>query len=136
MALSKEVVLSTLAVLITAAALFAVAPEAPEAQNLTQEKLKCVQRGTILAHGQSWVDKHVPYNQGGSYDGYRTDCSGFVSMCWELARPGLTTSTLGSVSRTISKDELQGGDALLNEGSHVVLFAGWADGSRSTYIGM
>lgn len=135
MAPQKEIVLATLAVLFTAVALFAVAPEAPEAQNL-QGNLKCIARGTILAHGQSWVDKHVPYNQGGTYDGYRTDCSGFVSMCWELARPGLTTSSLGSVSHGISKDELQGGDALLNEGSHVVLFAGWADGARSQYVGM
>ena len=34
------------------------------------------------SRGQVWVDKHVPYNHEGTYDGYRTDCSGFVSMCW------------------------------------------------------
>lgn len=80
MGYQKELIAATFAVLLTAGALFLIAPEAPEA-NLKKD-LKCVARSTMIARGQSWVDKHVPYNQQGSYDGYRTDCSGFVSMCW------------------------------------------------------
>jgi len=50
--------------------------------NLTKDGLTCIGRSTIVARGQDWVDKHVPYNQGATHDGYRTDCSGFVSMAW------------------------------------------------------
>ncbi len=101
--------------------------------SLTKDSsLKCVARSTMIARGQDWVDKHIPYNK--TYDGYRTDCSGFVSMCWQLPTPGHTTSTLPGVSSTISRGELQPGDAILCPGTHVVLFAGWADSSH--YIGM
>lgn len=78
----KSVLLfSTLAVLLTAAALFLSTPEIT--QTITQQNpLQCIARTTIISRGQDWVDKHVPYSQTGSHDGYRTDCSGFVSMCW------------------------------------------------------
>ena len=37
----------------------------------------------MISRGQSWVDKKVPYDASGkTYDGYRMDCSGFVSMAW------------------------------------------------------
>ncbi len=125
--------------LLTAGALFVLAPEANEANisSLTKDTtLTCVSRSTMIARGQDWVDKHVPYSQSGTHDGYRTDCSGFVSMCWELPKPGHTTSTLPGVSTSISKAELQNGDALLCPGTHVVLFAGWSDSSRTHYTGM
>jgi hypothetical protein len=69
---------------VTAAILFTLSPASIDdlKTNLDKESLKCVARNTMIARGQSWVDKHVPYNQQGSYEGYRTDCSGFVSMCW------------------------------------------------------
>lgn len=90
----------------------------------------------MIARGQDWVNKNVPYSQSKTYDGYRTDCSGFVSMCWMLSKPGLTTSTLGSVSRAINKDDLQPGDAMNCASRHVVLFAGWSSSSRTNYISM
>ncbi len=123
-----------MAVLLTAGALFALAPETDMNSLTKDESLKCVARSTMIARGQSWVDQHVPYNQGGTHDGYRTDCSGFVSMCWQLATPGLTTSTLPSASSTIGRDALQPGDAILCPGTHVVLFAGWSDSSH--YVAM
>jgi hypothetical protein len=58
----------------------------------------------MLARGQDWVDKKIPYSQTKTYDGYRTDCSGYVSMIWELAKPGLTTFTMHTVAHNISKD--------------------------------
>ena len=127
----KQLVIATLAVLLTAGALFYLSPDAPEATNL---KVGCVARGTIIARGQDWVDKNIPYNK--TYDGYRTDCSGFVSMCWQLSKPGLTTSTMGGVSHSISKNDLQPGDALLCEGKHIALFAGWSDSTKAHYTCM
>lgn len=134
MVYQKELIAATFAVLLTAGALFLIAPESPEA-NLKKD-LKCVARSTMIARGQSWVDKHVPYNQQGSYDGYRTDCSGFVSMCWELARPGLTTFTMHTVAHNIEKGALAPGDAMNCDSRHIVLFAGWTDGSQSKYVAM
>lgn len=104
--------------------------------NLTKEKLKCIARSTILARGQVWVDNHVPYNQQGTYDGYRTDCSGYVSMCWGLARPGLSTYTMHTVASNINKGDLAPGDALNCDTTHIVLFAGWVDAAQTKYIGM
>jgi len=97
---------------------------------------RCVSRSTAIARAKVWVDNHVPYDQQGHYDGYREDCSGYVSMAWQLSKPGLTTSTLPSVAHRISKEELQSGDVLLDVQEHVVIFAGWADSSQSQYHAM
>ncbi len=123
---SKQFALAALTVVLTATALLFVMPDT--------EKVGCVARSTIISRGQDWVDKGIPYDK--TYDQYRTDCSGFVSMAWGLPRPGHTTSTLGSVSREISKGELQSGDVLLNAGLHVAMFVNWNDGSRNTYLMM
>ncbi|KAL0244174.1 hypothetical protein GEMRC1_008259 [Eukaryota sp. GEM-RC1] len=96
--------------------------------------LGCVSRKTMLARGKSWVDKKIPYSQKKTYQGYRTDCSGFVSMCWGEKKPGYTTRTINQVSHTISKGSLQAGDALLNAGSHVVLFVKWANSAKTKYV--
>jgi hypothetical protein len=41
-----------------------------------------------------WPLGHVPYSQMAVRNpGWRTDCSGHVSMCLDLARPGLSTVT-------------------------------------------
>jgi len=74
------------------------------------------------------------YSQTDYTDGYRQDCSGFVSMCHRLDR-SYTTSTLPQVFHQITKDELLPGDILLSNG-HVVLFEAWTDSSRTKYIGM
>ena len=41
-------------------------------------------RPPTLARGMAWINAGVPYSQTRYYAGYRTDCSGFVSMCWAL----------------------------------------------------
>lgn len=92
----------------------------------------CVARDAIISRAQAWVDAKVPYNQGGYYHGYREDCSGFVSMAWEL-KSSMTTQTLPQVSHRISKAELKPGDVLLDEAEHVVLFGGWSGGD-SHYV--
>eukprot|EP01117_Protostelium_nocturnum_P004394 TRINITY_DN158_c0_g1_i3.p3 TRINITY_DN158_c0_g1~~TRINITY_DN158_c0_g1_i3.p3 ORF type:complete len:124 (-),score=30.30 TRINITY_DN158_c0_g1_i3:53-424(-) len=87
----------------------------------------------MMNRAQDWVNKNVPYNQKGSHDGYRTDCSGFVSMAWGLAKPGMTTRNLDTVTKPISRNDLQPGDALLLKGTHVVLFGGWTDASKTHF---
>lgn len=51
------------------------------------------------------------------------DCSGFVSQVWKLPQR-YTTSSISAVTRSITLDELQPGDALNKAGSHIVLYAG------------
>ena len=83
----------------------------------------------ILQRAKAWVDAKVPYSQTNTYDGYRTDCSGFISMAWELARPGFVT---GNLPHTVvsSPDDLRPGDAINNKqlgnNGHVVMFVQWS----------
>jgi len=98
------------------------------------DNVECLARATMISRAQVWVNNKVPYNQQGYYDGYREDCSGYVSMAWGLNKPGLTTFTLGTVSHKISKDDLQPGDILLNSAEHVVLFGGWTDSAKTHYV--
>ncbi|KAL0217345.1 hypothetical protein RCL1_007926 [Eukaryota sp. TZLM3-RCL] len=44
------------------------------------EDLGCMTRKTVLARGKRWVDLGVSYSQTSTFEGYRKDCSGFVSM--------------------------------------------------------
>ncbi len=81
--------------------------------------------------------QQVPYSQEHWYEGYRTDCSGYVSMCWGL-RDSLVTSTMPQVSHPIAKEDLRAGDILVNRDvatGHVILFDRWADYAHSTYVG-
>ncbi|MFF5189474.1 peptidoglycan-binding protein [Streptomyces sp. NPDC000345] len=98
-------------------------------------------RAEIIRRAREWVAARVPYSMSAYWsDGYRQDCSGFVSMAWHL--PGNEwTGTLDQYGTRISKEELQPGDILLfhnpadpQKGSHVVLFGGWTDYTRSYYI--
>ncbi|NUU23248.1 MAG: peptidoglycan-binding protein, partial [Streptomycetaceae bacterium] len=73
--------------------------------------------------------------------GYRTDCSGFVSMAWGLEE-NAWTGNLADYAVPIGKNDLRPGDILLYHnyanpvrGSHVVIFEKWADASRTSYIG-
>jgi hypothetical protein len=94
-------------------------------------------RRRALERAFSWYDAKVPYHQGASYQGYRTDCSGYVSMCWELG-PSYTTANFyagGGESFPLgSYSDLAPGDALVrrsNGAGHMVLFLGWDDPGRS-----
>jgi hypothetical protein len=91
-----------------------------------------------LERAESWVEAGVPYSMDATRDGYRTDCSGFVSMAWGLPE-SLTTVTLPEVCRPIAASELRAGDVLLNtapgSAGHVVLFDRWANPQHTAYIG-
>lgn len=126
MAINKEFALAVITVILAAGALFMISPD--------QERVQCTSRSTMIARGQDWVDKNIPYNK--TYDGYHTGCSGFVSMCWGIARPGISTEELVGRSRSTSKNDLSPGDALLCPGTHVTLFVNWADSGKTSYVMM
>ncbi|WP_328925876.1 peptidoglycan-binding protein [Streptomyces sp. NBC_00190] len=103
--------------------------------------VKRIDRTTIINRAKLWLDAKVPYSMSEYWtDGYRQDCSGFVSMAWNLGTNEWTGS-LDKFATKIAKDDLLPGDMLLfhnpadpNNGSHVVIFGGWADDTRTSYI--
>ncbi|MFF4098618.1 hypothetical protein [Streptomyces sp. NPDC001903] len=101
-----------------------------------------ISRSTVIARAKTWVDAEVPYSQSAYRDGYRTDCSGLVSMAWNLGT-NAWTGNLDTYADRISKSELRKGDMLLFRnasnpvnGSHVVIFESWTDSSMTSYIGI
>lgn len=92
-----------------------------------------ITRDQVLARAQTRVDAPVPYSQAKSYAGYRTDCSGYVSMCWSTGT-SWSTRSFYKVSRRISVSQLKPGDALLKPGYHVRLFYGWVDAEHTRYV--
>ncbi|MEZ0092431.1 hypothetical protein [Streptacidiphilus sp. EB129] len=95
-------------------------------------------RSQVMARAQSWVNEGVPYDQQGyktdANGTYREDCSGFVSMAWNLPY-SRTTWTLddSSIATQISQSDLKPGDILDYPDVHVILFAGWKDQSAGTF---
>jgi hypothetical protein len=92
-----------------------------------------ITRSDVLARAQTWIDTPVAYSQAKYFGGYRTDCSGYVSMCWQTGT-SWNTRTFASVTRAIPVDQLQPGDAMLRVGYHVRLFYGWVDAERTRYV--
>lgn len=103
--------------------------------------VKRIDRTTIINRAKLWLDAKVPYSMSEYWtDGYRQDCSGYVSMVWNLGTNEWTGS-LDKFATKITKAELLPGDMLLfhnpadpNNGSHVVIFGGWADPAQTHYI--
>lgn len=114
-----------LAATAAAIALFATVAPAPAA---------AITRPEVVSRASSWVAKRVIYSQSANFAGYRRDCSGFVSMAWEL-RTSLTTRTLSRVGTRIPFARLRPGDAILQPG-HVQIFAGWKSRRAGTYIAL
>ncbi|WP_405817059.1 peptidoglycan-binding protein [Streptomyces sp. NBC_01390] len=103
-------------------------------------KLRVTTRSEIINRARTWVAARVPYSMSTYWgDGYRQDCSGFVSMAWNLAGNEWTGS-LDRYGVRIPKEDLQPGDILLfhnpsdpEKGSHVVIFGGWTDYTHTYY---
>ncbi|MGW5131448.1 peptidoglycan-binding protein [Streptomyces sp. NPDC004135] len=104
-------------------------------------KPSAITRTEIIDRAKTWVAAKVPYSMTAYWsDGYRQDCSGYVSMAWKL--PGNEwTGSLAQYAEPISKEELQPGDILLfhnaadpEKGSHVTLFGGWTDDTHRSYL--
>ncbi|WP_431679814.1 hypothetical protein [Kitasatospora sp. KL5] len=113
---------------------------------LAQPKLEGVsdERRAMVERAMERVNRKLGYSQGAVTNGYRVDCSGFVSAAWGLNTSGGGTSTGPLISESagiahhISKGEMKPGDAMVvhREGGsqHVVLFGGWADASHTRMI--
>lgn len=102
-----------------------------------------VTRDQVIKRAQAWVDQAVPYSANGLTAPYswwadqatggrwRQDCSGYVSMAWQLPHSEVT-GTLPNVAIRISTADLKPGD-ILNSPEHVVIFGGWIDRDRGTF---
>lgn len=92
-----------------------------------------ITRTTIIARADSWLHPPVRYRWGAYKNGYRMDCSGYVSMAWHT-NVNYWTGNLHTIAWQLqSYNDLQAGDMLLyhnkanpSRGSHVVLFHTWA----------
>lgn len=121
-----------------------------------------VTREAVLTRGERWVSVNTPYSQsayaneagtvvGSSSLGWRTDCSGFVSMCFGVTNAdgsprSLDTATLPGVMTKITKAELKPGDIILRPKNavvngqtvpygHAVVFVRWVDAAKTKYVG-
>ncbi|GGT10236.1 hypothetical protein GCM10010156_78210 [Planobispora rosea] len=102
-----------------------------------------ITRSQMIARAKTWnpgTSKRVPYSQTKTRGGYRTDCSGYVSMALGLGKPGPITVGLAksTYTRPIRIADLRRGDLLIdaigsNTTRHVVIFDRWADAGRTSY---
>ncbi|MFH8472910.1 peptidoglycan-binding protein [Streptomyces sp. NPDC018000] len=106
----------------------------------TGTTLRKTSRAAIINRAKKWVSAQVPYSMNKYWsDGYRQDCSGYVSMAWNL--PGNEwTGSLAKYGTRIAREKLQPGDILLfhnpsnpSKGSHVTIFGGWTDSTHTRY---
>ena len=86
----------------------------------------------IIFRARTWLNPSIPYSQSAYHNGYRTDCSGYASMSWNLGTSA-TTWSLPNYSHQIAKDDLWPGDILLNINEHVLIFEKWANSERTKY---
>jgi hypothetical protein len=90
-----------------------------------------ITRPEVLKRANHWIKKRVQYSQSSYYQGYRRDCSGFVSMAWKL-KTSYTSSDIGSTAHKISMKSLKPGDAVRRPG-HVEIFGGWKNQRKRQY---
>ncbi|MEU0881320.1 hypothetical protein ABZ345_22140 [Lentzea sp. NPDC005914] len=106
-----------------------------------------VSRSELISRAKTWLTANngrpVPYSQSSYWgsEGYRQDCSGYVSMAAKLGAPGRITIDLADYvhSTGIAMTELRQGDIVVNpegddaNGRHVVIFDRWVDQYRTGY---
>ncbi|GGY52160.1 peptidoglycan-binding protein [Streptomyces tanashiensis] len=113
----------------------------PTTSQTATEALRPTTRAEIVNRAKKWVSAQVPYSMEKYWsDGYRQDCSGYISMAWNL-RSNEWTGSLDRFAERIDRTELQAGDILLfhnpanpTRGSHVTIFGGWTDYTHTSYL--
>ena len=100
---------------MTTAVLIALAAVVTPAQAAT------ISRADLIARAKMWLTANnggpVPYSQSSFWgsEGYRQDCSGYVSMAAKLGAPGQRTVELyDTYSTAISAKDLQWGDIVVD----------------------
>src|SRR5881396_3466623 len=111
-----------------------------------------ISRDEVIRRAQTlWPRGDVAYSMDPPFrEGWRRDCSGFASMCWNIpaGTPGFFggMSTVSFVSAglvdRIGKADLKRGDAIglmgpgtEAAGGHIVIFEAWADPQHESYFG-
>ncbi|MFJ2057694.1 peptidoglycan-binding protein [Streptomyces sp. NPDC087908] len=113
----------------------------PTTGQISTGTLRTTSRADIINRAKLWVTAQVPYSMEKYWsDGYRQDCSGYISMAWNL-RSNEWTGSLDRFADRIDRTELQPGDILLfhnpanpTRGSHVTIFGGWSDYTHTSYV--
>ncbi|WP_406058524.1 peptidoglycan-binding protein [Streptomyces sp. NBC_01077] len=113
----------------------------PTTSQISTGTLRQTTRAEIINRAKLWVTAQVPYSMEKYWsDGYRQDCSGYISMAWNL-RSNEWTGSLDRFAERIDRTELQPGDILLfhnpanpTRGSHVTIFGGWTDYTHTSYV--
>ncbi|MFF9065223.1 peptidoglycan-binding protein [Streptomyces sp. NPDC014891] len=113
----------------------------PTTGQISPGTLRTTSRADIINRAKLWVAAQVPYSMEKYWsDGYRQDCSGYISMAWNL-RSNEWTGSLDRFADRIDRTELQPGDILLfhnpanpTRGSHVTIFGGWSDYTHTSYV--
>jgi len=126
-----------------------------------------ITRADVIKRANVWVQVKVPYSQSryatvsGSLvatttspwsKGYRTDCSGFASMAFDLKSSAGTPLSLDTGSFPgrlvkIDKSQLLPGDIIVRPKTlkiagktvpygHAVVFGGWTDSAKTAYWGL
>lgn len=121
--------------------------ESPSAQEgPIGQTSEAITAASIMTRAKEWVDQKVLYcavanhkwdakcgytceRPAAAWDAYRSDCSGFVSWCWQISwQPSsgiyMTDRTGTDGWKTIPIDSLSAGDALVCNG-HIMLFSRW-----------
>ncbi|MET8506197.1 peptidoglycan-binding protein [Streptomyces sp. NPDC004787] len=120
----------------------APSPDAtPTTSQISVQSLRKTTRAEIINRAKKWVAAGVPYSMERYWnDGYRQDCSGYISMAWNL-RSNEWTGSLDRFADRIDRADLQPGDILLfhnpanpTRGSHVTIFGGWTDYTHTSYV--
>ena len=111
--------------------------DTPPGDTNQKEPHGTITRAQIITRAEKWLAEKVPYSQTSWYtdaDGtYRQDCSGYVSMAWDLDQNiDFWTGNLNTVSHTIDPSQLLPGDTLMSV-EHTIIFAGWADPEHDTF---
>ncbi|WP_328335438.1 MULTISPECIES: peptidoglycan-binding protein [unclassified Streptomyces] len=115
--------------------------QGPATAPVEHAKLPATTRSAIISRAAKWVAAKVPYRMDKNWkDGYRQDCSGFVSMAWGLDG-NEWTGNLAQYGRRTKRSALRPGDILLfhnpanpNKGSHVTIFGGWTNSAHTSYL--
>lgn len=105
-----------------------------------------ITRSEVLRRAATiWPLGGVQYSQGALRNGWRTDCSGYVSMCLDLTGVGwgganTVSFVTGGYLHEITREELRPGDLVghcgpgtAGDDGHIVLFDRWPAADHAQY---
>lgn len=88
---------------------------------------------TGIAEGKYAGNVPEDKKQYGSHNTVGVDCSGLLTVCWELPKK-IATKDIPEYATVIKIDEIRQGDVFAKIGSHVMFFKEFADSERAEVI--